>query len=48
MIVQVQNIGWNKPVIFLIISVVSKVYIYLGNSLDILSLLVIIDVNLNN
>ena len=48
MVVQVQNIGCNNSVSFLVISVVSKVYIRLGNSLDILRLLIIIDVYLDN
>ena len=46
MVVQVQNIG--TCITFIEHSIVSKVYIGLGNSLDILSLLIIIDVNLNN
>ena len=48
MVVQVQNIGCNNSVLFLVISVVSKVYICLGNSLDIFRLLIIIDVYLDN
>jgi hypothetical protein len=48
LVVQVQNIGCNNSVSFLVISVVSKVYIRLGNSLDILRLLIIIDVYLDN
>jgi len=48
LVVQVQNIGCNKTVPFLVYSVVSKVYICLSDSLDILCLLIIVDVNFDN
>lgn len=46
LVVQVQNIG--TCITFIEDSIVSKVYIGLGNSLDILSLLIIIDVDLDD
>lgn len=46
MVVQVQNIG--TCITFIENSIVSKVYIGLGDSLDILCLLIIIDVDLDN
>ena len=46
MVVQVQNIG--TCITFIEHSIVSKVYICLGNSLDILSLLIIIDVDFDD
>jgi hypothetical protein len=46
LVVQVQNIG--TCITFIENSIVSKVYIGLGNSLDILSLLIIIDIDLDD
>jgi hypothetical protein len=46
LVVQVQNIG--TCITFIENSIVSKVYIGLGYSLDILSLLIIIDVDLDD